>query len=166
MRIGVALGSNLGDRVENLRLGRDLLVSLHESSDWPAVSPIYETEPVDCPTGSAPFLNAVVEIECSLDPNELLGKFTAFEIRQGRPATRDKNAPRQLDLDILYAGDLRRTTPTLTIPHPRLSERRFVLQPLADIRPSLRLPGYDITVAELLDSLSADTSVKVFLRDW
>jgi 2-amino-4-hydroxy-6-hydroxymethyldihydropteridine diphosphokinase len=166
MRIGVALGSNLGNRAENLRLGRDLLLSLHELSDRPAVSPIYETEPVDCPTGSAPFLNAVMEIECSLDPEDLLAKFSALEVLLGRPVTRDKNAPRQLDLDILYAGDLRRAGPTLTIPHPRLGERLFVLRPLADIRPSLRLPGHDKTIAEKLDTLSADSSVKVFLRDW
>lgn len=166
MRIGVALGSNLGDRTENLRLGRDLLLSLHESAPPPLISPVYETEPVGCPPGTAPFLNAVMEIESSLEPSELLAKFLALEVRQGRPAMRDKNAPRPLDLDILYAGDLRSTSPELTIPHPRLSERRFVLQPLADIRPSLQLPGSNKTIAQLLETLPAGPAVRLFTRNW
>ncbi len=166
MRIGVALGSNLGDRMENLRQGRHLLETLHEGHVTPLISPVYETEPVGCPPGSAAFLNAVIEIRSSLRPEELLEKFAAIETHQGRPTQREKNTPRQLDLDILYAGEHRITTPLLTIPHPRLAARRFVLQPLADIRPSLRLPGHDKTIAQLLDRLPSEPAVKLFLRDW
>lgn len=166
MRVGVALGSNLGDRLKNLRLGLDLVVSLHEDPNSPAISPVYETEPVDCTPDSASFLNAVVEINCSHKPAELLEKFAALEILLGRPASREKNAPRQLDIDLLYAGEQSIATREITIPHPRLANRRFVLQPLADIHPDLRLPGQDKTIAELLAVLPPQPAVKLFLRNW
>ena len=166
MRIGLALGSNLGDRTENLRIGRDFIISLNQGTAPALLSPIYQTEPVGCPPGTAPFLNAVMEIESPLHPAELLAKFSVLETRQGRPALREKNTPRPLDIDILYVGDLVLLSETIAIPHPRIANRRFVLQPLADILPNLRLPGYDKTVAQLLAALPSQPAVKLFLRDW
>ena len=129
---GLALGSNLGDRLAHLRQGRDLLLSLHEGPAPAAVSPVYETEPVDCPPGSASFLNAVVEIRTSLDPGQLLRQLIRLESELGRSPARERNTARSLDLDIIYAGQLVIDTPTLILPHPRMTVRRFVLQPLAD----------------------------------
>ncbi|MEX1110954.1 MAG: 2-amino-4-hydroxy-6-hydroxymethyldihydropteridine diphosphokinase [Chthoniobacterales bacterium] len=157
---GLALGSNLGERAAHLRAARDFLATLHEGEDPPAVSPVYETDPVDCPPGSAAFLNAVLEIDTSRRPEELLGLLGEFERRLGRSAQRERNAPRPVDIDILYVGDRRIESPELVVPHPRLAARRFVLQPLADIRPGLVLPGHRCTVAALLAALPANPAVR------
>lgn len=152
---GIALGSNLGDRLENLRSAlRDLrtlcpIASFLQSS-------VYETEPVDCPPGSQPFLNAVVELSCTLPPRELLLKCQAIEEKLGRELIREVNAPRPVDLDILYFGNHRLSEPGLIIPHPRLTLRRFVLEPLCEIRPELVLPGQSDPVEFLLRELVSD----------
>lgn len=166
MRTGVALGSDLGDRLSSLRAARDLLVSLHEGGDPPAASPVYETDPVDCPPDTPDFLNAVVEIETSLDPARLLAMLSELERRLGRPGTRGKNAPRCLDADILYAGDLRRESGQVIIPHPRMTRRRFVMQPLCDIRPGLVLPGWREAASRLLERLPEVPAVRIFARQW
>jgi len=163
---GIALGSNLGDRLAHLRQGRDLLLSLHEGPAPAIVSPVYETEPVDCPPGSAPFLNAVVEICTSLDPDLLLLQLVRLESEVGRPADRGRNTPRPLDLDILYAGGLARHTPFLTLPHPRMAARRFVLQPLADVRPDFILPGDHRRITQLLAALPASPRAEMFCASW
>ena len=155
MRCGIALGSNLGDRLAHLRAGQAALAKLHTGSDAPLFSPIYETEPVDCAPGTAPYLNAVMEIEYAGEPIVLLLALQQIERAQGRPAEHGHNAPRTLDLDLLYAGDCTLQSAELTLPHPRLTTRRFVLQPLADLRPELTLPGTPKTVAELLAGLPA-----------
>lgn len=157
---GLSLGSNLGDRASHLRAARDFLAALHEGKVPPAVSPVYETDPVDCPPGSSAFLNAVLEIETSLAPEELLGLLGGFEGRLGRSAQRERNAPRPVDIDILYVGDRRIGSPGLVVPHPRLAARRFVLQPLADIRPGLVLPGEVRTIGELLAALPEIPAVR------
>lgn len=148
--VGLALGSNLGDRRSHLRAARDFLAALHEGDAYAAVSPVFETEPVDCPPGSTPFLNAVMEVVTSLDPEEFLARTEVFERRLGRDATRELHAPRPIDIDILYAGDREIRTASFEVPHPRLTQRRFVLQPLAEIRPGLVLPGQTRSVTELL----------------
>lgn len=153
MRCGIALGSNLGDRLAHLRAGQADLAKLHTGADAPLFSPIYETEPVDCAPGTAPYLNAVMEIESSREPIVLLLALQHIERVMGRPAEHGHNAPRTLDLDLLYAGNRTLQSDELTLPHPRLTTRRFVLQPLADIRPELVLPGMQKTVAELLAGL-------------
>jgi len=163
---GLALGSNLGDRLAHLRQGRDLLLSLHEGPAPAAVSPVYETEPVDCPPGSASFLNAVVEIRTSLDPGQLLRQLTRLESELGRSPARGQNTPRSLDLDILYAGQLVIDTPTLILPHPRMTARRFVLQPLADVRPDFVLPGNKRDIAQLLAALPPAPRVALFRAVW
>jgi len=150
--VGIALGSNLGDRSAELDAGIAFLRSLSHDNEM-RESPRIKTEPVDCPPGSAPFLNAVVEIEIDpriLPPRELLGKLQAFEHRRGRSVLRETNAPRPLDLDIIYYGDLIIDEPDLIIPHPRAATRRFVLEPLASLHPDLVLPGQTKTVRQLL----------------
>jgi 2-amino-4-hydroxy-6-hydroxymethyldihydropteridine diphosphokinase len=163
---GIALGSNLGDRLAHLVQGRDLLFSLHEGAAPAACSRVYQTEPVDCPPGSAPFLNAVVEIRTSLNPDRLLRQLIRLESELGRSATRGRNTPRPLDLDILYSGELVADTPTLVLPHPRMAARRFVLQPLADVRPDFILPGDNRPVTQLLAALPAAPRAEVFRAAW
>jgi len=127
----VGLGSNLGDREEHLRAG---LIAMAKGGVSPvAVSSLWETEPVD---GAGPnwFLNMVARVATLLTPDEVLGVLLAAERERGRERGRP-NAPRELDLDLLTLGGLRCTTPSLTLPHPRLWSRRFVLAPLAELAP-------------------------------
>jgi 2-amino-4-hydroxy-6-hydroxymethyldihydropteridine diphosphokinase len=152
--VGIALGSNLGDRAAEIEAG---FVFLRRLSTAGALrrSTVLETTPVDCPPGSAPFLNAVAEIQidpAALSPLALHAQLKRFELERGRPREHARNAPRPLDLDLIYYGDLVLESPELTIPHPRAAQRRFVLEPLAQLRPELRLPGQGRTVRELLES--------------
>lgn len=121
---------------------------------------------MDCPSGSPAFLNAVVEIATTRPPAELLADLAALERDLGRPARRERNAPRPLDVDILYAGDLVFATPGLVVPHPRMTRRRFVLQPLAEIRPDLTPPGQTRTVAQLLATLPDSEAVRPVGTAW
>ena len=147
---GIALGSNLGDREANLRRGTELLLQRIPGACLTGQASFHETAPVDCAPGTAAFINSVIEIEADLSPNQMHHHLMAVEQAMGRPEVREKNSPRTLDLDLLYAGDHISSDPALTIPHPRLHLRRFVLEPLAEIRPHLVLPGFDQTIAELL----------------
>ena len=150
--VGIALGSNLGDRSAELDAAILFLRSLSQDNQV-RESPRIETAPVDCPPGSSSFLNAGAEIKIDpqiLPPRELLGKLQAFEMERGRVVVRETNAPRPLDLDIIYYGDLIVDEPGLVIPHPRAANRRFVLEPLAYLHPDLVLPGQTKTVRELL----------------
>jgi len=135
-RVGISLGSNLGDRLAHLRAAVARLDEVRSTSHR-LVSPIFETEPVDCPPGSGAFYNAVVEIETDLAPLDLLAATQAIEGELGRPALHEINAPRSVDLDLLYYGDHVLDLPGLVLPHPRMFVRPFVLKPLAAIRPDL-----------------------------
>jgi 2-amino-4-hydroxy-6-hydroxymethyldihydropteridine diphosphokinase len=149
----VALGSNLGSPPENLLRAMDRLQQL---SDQPIVrSSIYETDPVDCPPDSPRFANAVVALvpRRGETPEGLLGKLQAIEREFGRRPKQVHNEPRPLDLDLIAFGNERRATPSLVVPHSRAHERRFVLEPLAEIAPDLVLPGQAATVSELLKAL-------------
>jgi 2-amino-4-hydroxy-6-hydroxymethyldihydropteridine diphosphokinase len=154
--VGIALGSNLGDRHAELDAGISFLRDLSLNRQL-RESPRIETVPVDCPPGSQNFLNSVAEIEVDpelLPPRELMLRLQSFEQSRGRPAERETNAPRPLDLDIIYFGDRFIQEPGLIIPHPRAAQRNFVLQPLSDLRPDLVLPGQGKTVRELfLDTM-------------
>lgn len=166
MRTGIALGANLGDRRANLSAGRDCVLALHDGDAPFGCSALYETEPVGCAPGTAAFLNAVIEIETTLEPLALLQKLRDGERRSGRGEERAKNSPRELDLDVLYAGQTRLDSPALVLPHPRIASRRFVLQPLSDIAPDLVLPGQTATVAQLLSSLPPEPAVRLVAREW
>lgn len=163
---GIALGSNLGDRLANLRRGVALLVERVHPSVMVAGS-CYETDPVDCAPGTQAFLNSVIEIEAACTPQELHAHLQAIEQVMGRAAVREKNSPRTLDLDLLYAGEFVSDDPMLTVPHPRLHLRRFVLQPLADIRPMLLLPGHLRNIAQHLAALTDDPAeVRCVEKAW
>jgi len=127
----VGLGSNIGDREDHLRAG---LIAMARGGVSPvAVSSLWETEPVDG-AGPAWFLNMVAEVSTVLPPEDVLAVLLAAERERGRQRRRP-NAPRELDLDLLILGRLTRNEPDLTLPHPRLWSRRFVLAPLAEIAP-------------------------------
>ena len=115
-------------------------------------SPIYETEPVDCEPGAAGFFNAVIEFSYEGEPLELFEQLRRVEVGLGRPAEHARNVSRPIDIDLLYFGDTVVNTDHLQLPHPRIAERRFVLQPLADVAPDRVLSGHTKTVRELLAS--------------
>jgi len=155
--VGIALGSNLGDRSAELDAGISFLRFLAENNEV-RESPRIETAPVDCPPGSPPFLNSVAEIEIDsvlFPPLNLFGCLEEFEIERGRSPLRDVNTPRPLDLDIIYYGVERFDQMGLIIPHPRAHLRRFVLEPLSHLRPDLILPGQTKTVRQLLEGQPA-----------
>jgi 2-amino-4-hydroxy-6-hydroxymethyldihydropteridine diphosphokinase len=151
----LSLGSNIGDRAANLREAIERLRSMGNAG---AVSSLYETEPIEF-TKQPWFLNCVVEIETGLSPTKLLDGILEIEKQMGRHREK-KKGPRNIDLDILFYGDEIVDGPELTIPHPAMHERRFVLAPLAEIAPEVRHPVSKKTVRELLESLSAGQVVK------
>jgi len=155
MRVGIALGSNVGNRLRHLQDARDLLRGIAAPGSL-VQAPIFQTEPVDCPPDSPDFYNTVVEIGYAGTPHELLDATQAIEFRLGRTIAGVRNAPRVIDLDILYFGDERIDEEILDLPHPRLTSRRFVLQPLAEIRPELILPGDQVSIAEHLRHLDSN----------
>jgi 2-amino-4-hydroxy-6-hydroxymethyldihydropteridine diphosphokinase len=159
MRCGIALGSNIEDRLVNLREGCRRTCLLHEPGPPVRVSSIYETSPVDCEPNTAPYLNAVVQINFTGPPIALLDRLLEIENAMGRPSKRPKNSPRIIDLDALYVGDILLNNPQMTVPHPRLHERRFVLTPLAEISPDLVLPGQTRSVRTLLAGLNDEGEV-------
>ena len=162
MRAGLAFGSNLGDRLAHLRLARERVLALPGVSAPVLRSRVYETEPVGSGPDAGAYLNAVLEVEYDGQPIALLDSLQRIEADFGRPSKRPRNAPRTLDLDLLYAGNLVLSNSEVVIPHPRLHLRRFVLTPLADIRPDLLLPGQPHTVAGLLAGLHDLARVELF----
>ena len=138
-RAYVGLGANLGERERMLRAAVDALAAV-DGIEVVAVSTLRETEPVG--VGEQPrFLNGVVALDTTLAAGELLDRLLALERRFGRVRTPGEHGPRTLDLDLLLYGDEEIEEPGLTIPHTRLHERRFVLEPLAELAPGLVVPG-------------------------
>jgi 2-amino-4-hydroxy-6-hydroxymethyldihydropteridine diphosphokinase len=131
-RAFIGLGSNVGDRLAALRRATN---TLREAGDVVAVSPVYETEPVGGPE-QGPYLNVVVELATTNDPRQLLVRCQALEEAARRVRT-VRWGPRTLDADVLLVGDSEVDEADLVVPHPRMWERRFVLQPLADLAPEL-----------------------------
>ena len=166
MRVGIALGSNLGNRLENLRAARRAITTIAGAALPVLASPIYETDPVECEPGAAKFLNAVIEFSYAGEPGELFDQLKRIEVELGRPANHQLNVSRPIDLDLLYFGDTMLKSSRLSLPHPRIVGRQFVLQPLADIRPDLVLPGQTKTVRELLASATQSGKVVRLDTDW
>ena len=166
MRVGIALGSNLGDRMANLRDARKAVSNLAGDKTSLLASRVYETEPIDCEPGAGRFLNAVLEIDYEGNPTELLVKLAQIEESLGRERDHARNVSRKIDIDILYADDLVISNGRLQLPHPRMHQRNFVLQPLADIRRDLILPGRKESVSDLLAQLQDSAKVKSFTQNW
>ena len=145
----IALGSNLGDRAGNLRAAIALLCEAGVAVT--RRSSVWETEPV--PADQPRFLNAVVVAETELEPGALLAELKRIEHELGRRPER-RWGPRPIDLDILFYGDAALESPTLTIPHPRIAERAFVLAPLAEVVRG-PLPVLGRTAVELLAGVDA-----------
>ncbi len=148
----VGIGSNIGDRENQLRLALKELAAL-PTMESGAVSSIYETAPVGV-REQPDFLNLVVSVRTTLSPHKLLDILQGIENKMGRVRT-VRWGPRVIDLDLLLYGELVVETPELTVPHPRLQERSFVLMPLAEIAPTVVLPGGTKTAEKLLEKLLA-----------
>jgi len=151
----LSLGSNLGDREANLRTA---IEKLKEIGNPLAVSSFYETEPVE--VQSQPwFLNCAVKLDIEKIPRQLIAAILALEQEMGRQRKLQKG-PRTIDIDILLFGSSVIEIPSLTVPHPKMQERRFVLEPLAEIAPDARHPVFKRTIRELRDALPAGQTVK------
>jgi 2-amino-4-hydroxy-6-hydroxymethyldihydropteridine diphosphokinase len=148
-RAYVALGSNLDDPQRQVLRAMDALADLPDTSVCRRSS-LYRTPPWGVLEQPA-FINAAVELETSLAPHVLLDAMLAIERRAGR-VRGERNGPRTLDLDLIHVDDVQIDDARLTVPHPRMAERAFVLLPLCDIAPTMALPG-DLTVAQRLAQL-------------
>jgi 2-amino-4-hydroxy-6-hydroxymethyldihydropteridine diphosphokinase len=139
MRAYIGVGANLGDREATIRRAVELL-GLQSGIEVVAVSSLRDTEPVGF-VEQPRFLNGAVALETDLEPRELLAALLAVEQALGRTREGPRYGPRTIDLDLLVYGDVEMDGPTLTVPHPRLAERRFALEPLVELDPDLVVPG-------------------------
>ena len=144
----LSLGSNLGDRLENLQNAIRFLNDIGEIS---RASSVYETDPWGYEDQPA-FYNQVVLLETTYEPLELLRRIKQMEQKMGRTPT-FRYGPRMIDIDILLFDNILFSTPELTIPHPEMKNRAFVLAPLAEIEPFLSIPGEELTIKEILEKI-------------
>ena len=167
MEIGLSLGSNLGDRLQNLIEAKKRVAAVPGVA-LAAISPVYETEPVDVAAefSHLAFLNAILIVESAVALRTLARRLRAIEDEMGRVRGPDRNSPRPIDIDVIFADGIRLSAGGLTIPHPRWAQRRFVAQPLADVRPDLKLPGESRTVREVAESLPPDGKVTRYAERW
>lgn len=152
----LSLGSNLGERIENLQDAERRLARLGTVL---ARSSFYETEPVDVVEEQPWYMNCVIAMETGLTPESFLAGILEIEQTMGRRRTHAKSS-RTIDIDIILFGDLQVATPELTIPHPEMQHRRFVLEPLAEVAPEALDPKSGRTAQELLAQLPAGSTVR------
>ena len=160
-KIFLGLGSNIGDRYQNLKKG------IHQLNDHPHIwvtdqSHVYQS-PAMYQMDQDKFYNMVVEIDTNLIPVDLLKEIKKIEIKAGRIPENKKNMPRILDIDILAIGDLQIHSELLEIPHPGISERKFVLKPWSDIAPEFTLPDSFQTISDLLKNTADCSEVRMVL---
>lgn len=168
MEIGFSLGSNLYNRKRLLMQAKNLLLSAPRTR-FVDQSPIYETTPVDVKPEyqDMAYLNSIVLVESELPLESWLSYIGKIENNLGRERdTSDRNAPRPIDVDIIYAGDQIIDSGGLEVPHPRWAERRFVVQPLCDVRPKMTLPEASKSVSQILSSLPPDDGLSIFDERW
>jgi len=158
-RVGyLGLGSNVGDRAAHLRAALELLPA--HGAEVEAVSSAYETEPVGEILDQPDFLNAAARIRTELDPLQLLDACKAIEVEGGRIFGGPRHGPRTLDVDVLLLGDLELESERLTLPHPQVTSRRFVLAPLLELDPDLALPD-GTRISDALAALEGERVEKV-----
>ena len=164
---GLSLGSNLDDRLAHLQAARAAIAALPEVSLL-ASAPVYETEPVGVPEefDDLDFYNTVLIIGTSLDAHKLFAHLQQIEAALGRKRTLRPNTPRLIDIDMIYYDGQTIRSGGLVVPHPRWTKRRFVLQPLADVRGHLVLPGHDRRIRDLLAALPPGQPVRPVLTQW
>lgn len=165
---GLSLGSNLDDRLRHLIDARAAIAALPEVT-LRASAPVYETEPVGVPDEfkNMAYLNTVLIIGTSMDVHRLFARLQEIEHALGRKRTARRNTPRSIDIDLLYYDSQIVRSGGLVVPHPRWSKRRFVLQPLADVRAGLILPNHDRTVRDILAALpDEDQDLRPYLSAW
>lgn len=159
MRGHLGLGSNEGDRMAALRRARDAL-DRHPGIAVAAASSVYETAPQGEVTDQADFLNAVLAIDTELAPEELLDVCKQVERDLGREPGGPRHGPRPIDVDLLLLGHLERRTERLMLPHPEVTARRFVLEPLLELDRELALPA-GVALAPLLDGVRAQPVMRI-----
>lgn len=167
METGFSLGSNLGGRLRLLSQAKTILL-MDPQVTFVDQSSVYETEPVGVKDEyrTMKFLNAVLVVESPYTAAEWLPKIKKIEATLHRVRTEDRNVPRTIDVDILFSGDEIVDDDLLQIPHPRWAERRFVVEPLAEVRGDMILPGTDASVRKILAQLPASEDVRLFSEKW
>lgn len=160
----IGLGSNLGDRRAQLLAARTALATT-AGLRLMAASALYETEPIGGPAEQGPFLNAVLHLHSALSPRQLLHCCLALETRLGRQRG-EPWGPRTIDLDLLLFGATVIAEPELVLPHPRLHQRRFVLDPLCDLAPALVHPVLGVTLQQLAHELGTTQVVHRLTESW
>lgn len=167
MEVGLSLGSNLGDRLAQMQSAKRMIISSGNVS-FIAQSHVYETEPVGVPPIDRDmyFLNAALIVKTTLSMRELLKVFKRIERSLGRVPSLKPNTRRPIDIDIIYAGNLRVDDGDVVVPHPRWFKRRFVVQPMCDVRPELIVPGQTATVAQIYHNLGDKHRVLMHATDW
>ena len=168
IEVGLSLGSNIPDRLAYIRKARQAISELGDATVL-ASAPMYETEPVDCPPAyrDNKFLNTVLIVGTSLDAHRFFQALQGIERVVGRRRRLERNAPREIDIDLIYYDGQTIRSGGLVVPHPRWTLRRFVLQPLSDVRGYLVLPGHDRRVRDILAALGPEgPKVAKVLETW
>ena len=163
----LSLGSNLGNRLANLEQAREALAHLPQTR-LVASSRVFATEPVDVsdPFAELEFYNAIVVLETALEVHALSDAVHAIETRLGRMHETARHAPRIIDIDLISCDSLVLDEPALQLPHPRAHLRRFVCEPLVELRPTLVLPGQQLPILALLAHLPAAPCVSLAAEQW
>jgi len=167
MEMALSIGSNIADRLANLQEARARLNDV-DGFLVAEQSRVYDTVPVGVPAANRDdhFLNAVLIVLSSLPLRTSSDRIHQIEDAMGRRRTSVRNAPRRIDIDMVYADDHTSQSECLVLPHPRWNERRFVVEPLADIRPERVVPGETQPVRAILEGLPLSPAVVPFLSDW
>ena len=167
MEVGLSLGSNISNRLDNLKEAKRRILAM-PGIRFLAQSSVYETEPVGVPDEYADrtFYNTVLIIGTSLDAHKLFAQLQKVELALGRKRSIRPNVPRTIDVDLIYYDGQTIRSGGLVVPHPRWTKRRFVLQPLADVRGYLVLPGHDRRVRDILAALPPGQEVRPVQAEW